>query len=157
LTPANIVRNAKRVRLTRIKASIDIDDKGEHKYFTANAVALDGIRHVTIRLYTKKGEKIRADGRMGPNNNCWVHCDCPYFQYYVEVALTARGASSVLTSNGSFPKIRNPSMRPYLCKHLYSAGLVAPKTKAKRRRVTQIDELELDQLVKLLEPFVPRK
>ena len=153
LTPAKIRRNAQRVRISKVKASLDVDEKGPHKYFTADAKALDGVRHVTIRLYGPAA----ADGAMKLNNPVWVHCSCPYHKYYVEVALAARGSSSVLLSNGRFPKIRNPGMRPYLCKHAVSAAPIAAKAKAKRRKVTQIDSLELENLVKLLEPFIPKK
>lgn len=48
----------------------------------------------------------------------WVWCDCPYFKYYLEVALTRVGASSINSSNGKPPTVRNPQMLPYLCKHL---------------------------------------
>jgi len=153
-TPANIRSNAAKVRISRIKASVDTDQTGEHKLFLASArTRMKGKTpwFVTIKLYGTH----RADGVMKPSSRCWVHCTCPYFQYYVEVALTARGSSNVIMSNGSFPKIRNPRMRPYLCKHLYAAGLVAPKVRAKRRPRAAVTEQELDRLIRLLQPYIP--
>lgn len=152
LTPAKVRSRAATVRVTRIKAYLDADEKGDFKYVTANARGDDGIRNIVIRLY---GDR-RANGVMKPNNKCWVHCSCPYWRYYCEVAVAARGSSSVISSNGRFPKIRNPRMRPYLCKHLLASVDIAAKTKAKRRRVQMVDELELERLVKLLEPFIPK-
>lgn len=152
LTPANIRRNAARVKISKVKAYLDADEHGPHKYCTCNARALDGIRSVTIRLY---GD-IPEDGAMKINNPAWVHCSCPYFKYYLEVALAARRSSSVLTSNGKFPKIRNPGMKPYACKHIFAAAPILAAAPAKRRKVTQIDNMELDKLARLLEPFVPR-
>jgi hypothetical protein len=153
LTPAKIRRNATKVRITKIRAYMDADEKGPHKYCTCNAKALDGIRTVTMRLYGKMDE----DGTMSPNNPVWVHCSCPYFKYYLEVALAARGSASILSSNGRYPKIRNPGMKPFLCKHAFLAGPILAAAKAKRRKITQIDDMDLEQLVKLLEPFIPKK
>ena len=68
------------------------------------------------------------------NSLVWVHCDCPYFFYTLEVVLARQGCSEVKfkgesgrknpwvkrRSNGALPKIRNPQGIPYLCKHLYA-------------------------------------
>lgn len=154
-TPSNIRSNSKRVRIFKVKTSIDVDSNGEHKLFLATAkTQMKGKTpwFVTIKLYGSR----RADGVMKPNNKCWVHCTCPYFQYYVEVALTARGSSNVISSNGTFPKIRNARMRPYLCKHLFAASVLAASTRAKRRGRAGVTEQELDRLVRLLKPFMPR-
>ena len=57
----------------------------------------------------------------------WARCSCPYFLYYLEVALTRRGSSNVYYSNGRYPKIRNPKAIPYLCKHLIASARPALK------------------------------
>jgi hypothetical protein len=49
-----------------------------------------------------------------------VWCDCPYFTYHLEVALTQDNASVIAYSNGADPVVRNPGKRKYLCKHLYA-------------------------------------
>ena len=59
-----------------------------------------------------------------PASKLWVHCSCPYFLYYVEVALTLQGSSSIYDSNGNMPRINNPKVVPYVCKHLFAALLM---------------------------------
>jgi hypothetical protein len=73
---------------------------------------------------------------IGPAARVWVWCDCPFFTYYLEVADAADGSSDVINSNGQPPRIRNPRMVPYLCKHLwYVAGRVmTPSGKLSRPR-----------------------
>lgn len=61
-----------------------------------------------------------------PESKVWVHCDCPYFTYYLEWVLTAQGSSSIRNAlnqppgpRGN-PRSKNPQRRPYVCKHLYA-------------------------------------
>jgi hypothetical protein len=51
----------------------------------------------------------------------------PYasFRYYSEVALTGRDNSDVIESDGSYPRINNPQMDPYICKHLFATAEAA--------------------------------
>lgn len=156
-TPNNIVRNAAQVKIRKQSAYIERDDEGEHKVYTATVrTQLPGkkVRHVVIKFYGSR----TAGGRMKKQNKhpCWVHCDCEYFLYYLEVALAARGSSNVITSNGAFPQVRNPRMRPYLCKHLLRAARHAWKLKPKTsRRPYVIDKQELSDMVELVRPFIP--
>jgi len=55
-----------------------------------------------------------------PSSQLWVHCSCPYFTYHLEVALTLKKSSSIYDSNGNLPRITNPRLRPYVCKHLFA-------------------------------------
>lgn len=159
LTPKNIQRHAAGVQVTKIKAFIDHDaKKGKFKTVRANvkstrAFGSGKVWQIHVRIYGR----MRSDGAMKANNRAWVHCSCPYFRYHVEVADAARGSSNVITSTGAYPKIRNPRMKPHLCKHLFAAIPQILSVRATRRKVEQIDELELDELVKLLEPFIPTK
>lgn len=75
---------------------------------------------------------IRIDGSVSdpkqyllrPDSKLWVHCRCPYFTYYLEMALFLQKASAIWDSDGTMGKrIRNPNMTPYLCKHLYASIL----------------------------------
>ncbi len=68
----------------------------------------------------------------------WVWCNCPYFLYYLEVALTRVGSSSIRNSNGKPPTVRNPHMHAYLCKHLVLAADVA----VAQKRDLILEELE---------------
>ena len=61
---------------------------------------------------------LRSDSKL------WVHCRCPYFTYYLEMALFLRKTSDIWDCDGTVGKrIRNPNMTPYLCKHLYASIL----------------------------------
>lgn len=156
-TPANIVSNAGKVNVLDKDAWVERDDKGEHKVFTARLLSKGPKkkpRHVTIKMYGSR----TLGGRMKRKTKhpVWLHCDCEYFLYYCEVAVTARGSSSVMTSNGNFPKIRNPRMRPYLCKHLLRAAREAWKEKPKTRQVSRLTATEIDDMVKLALPFIPK-
>ena len=167
MTWARIFRGSKNVRVTNIKARIDYDDKGEHKAINATAwpskttktkrgigrTKRAHLYFLSMRIYGRVGRT----GRIKENNRCWVHCSCPYFRYYLEVSLAARGSSSVVTSTGAFPKIRNPNMRPHLCKHLVAMIPKALSVQAKPTKPTTIDDRELEKFVRLLKPFIPKK
>jgi hypothetical protein len=64
-------------------------------------------------------------GSSADNLPVWVSCTCPAFRYYSEVAVKNQGNSDVLESDGSFPRINNPSMAPYMCKHLFATANAA--------------------------------
>jgi hypothetical protein len=69
-----------------------------------------------------------------PDSQLWVHCSCPYFTFYLEVALTLQKTSNVYDSNGALPKKLNTGLKPFLCKHLYAALtslMLTEKTKTK--------------------------
>ena len=156
-TPWNIVNNAGDVNVVKKNAWVEKDDKGEHKVFSGKLLTRGPDkkpRNVTIKMYGSR----TANGQMRRKTRhpVWVHCDCEYFLYYLEVAVTARGSSSVITSNGNFPKIRNPRMKPYLCKHLLRASREAWKEKPKKRQVSRLTAMEIDDMVKLAQPFIPR-
>ena len=167
MTRSLIQKGAKKVRVTNVKARIDYDIHGEHKVVNATAhpstitktkrgigrTKRQHLYHMTMRIY---GRASKA-GKIKENHRCWVHCSCPYFRYYLEVSLAARGSSSVVTSTGAFPKVRNPGMRPHLCKHLIAMTTPATTAPAKPTKPTTIDDRELDKLVRLLKPFIPKK
>lgn len=67
----------------------------------------------------------------------WVHCSCPYFKYYLEVALWTKECTDLLSLGGENayrPKMRNPKMKAYLCKHLYSTLVFLIKQDRKKQR-----------------------
>ncbi len=51
-------------------------------------------------------------------NKCKVSCSCEDFLFTDEVALHKRGNADIYFSNGEDPVIKNPKMRPQICKHL---------------------------------------
>ena len=84
------------------------------------------------RVYTtctdgKRYSYARFFGPPDANTPVWVWCSCPYFKYYLEVALSYRNGTDIKTMGGPLgrkpvrnapPVVRNPEQRLYLCKHL---------------------------------------
>jgi len=81
----------------------------------------------------------------------WVRCSCPSFLYRLEVALSKHGSSDVYYSNGRYPMIRNPKLRPYLCKHLM-VSLSGAVNELKARKKTET----LTEKAKKIPEFIRR-
>lgn len=47
-----------------------------------------------------------------------ITCSCGFHLFFSEVSLSYHNASDVIYSDGSYPIIRNPSLKPWACKHL---------------------------------------
>lgn len=47
-----------------------------------------------------------------------VSCECEFFMFYCEYALTTWGAARIKYSNGEPAVVRNPANVPLVCKHL---------------------------------------
>jgi len=124
-TPRNIVENTRTVRWQRlVKAWTSVDEKGRmFRGALIHSKATTVPRLIQLRLYGTKGATLFE-------HSAWTHCSCEYFLYYLEVALAARGSSSIITSNGEYPGIRNPSLRPHVCKHIYGAVPLIARIKA---------------------------
>lgn len=73
--------------------------------------------HVTV-IESLDGYKISESGA-----HVKVSCDCGFFTFVCEYALTKYGASTIKYCNGQPPNITNPEERPFLCKHLAILGL----------------------------------
>lgn len=124
LTPSDVRERARTQCTVEIKsARLVKEDEDQVKHVISKVHATDGTRICQIKFYDPSHPR---KGRV------WVHCSCPYFLYYLEVALTKRGASSVINSNGKFPRVTNPQTVPYLCKHLFAAAVPAIKVQAKK-------------------------
>lgn len=66
-----------------------------------------------------------ASGTNANSLPVWVNCTCPAFRYYSEVAVTKKGSSDIIESDGSLPRQNNPQMEPYICKHLFATAKIA--------------------------------
>jgi hypothetical protein len=62
-----------------------------------------------------------APGRPGMGTPVWVSCNCRYFRYVCEWALTRYGSSDIVYSNGQPARITNPGGVGTTCKHVYQA------------------------------------
>jgi hypothetical protein len=122
MTPPEIQRRGKTVSMAVKSSVLDEDDNGVFKKVIVKALATTIPRIITFKLYQVKGKKFTI------NSPTWVHCSCENYLYQWEVSNTARGSSSVINSNGAMPRIKNPRLRPGLCKHSYAAALAALKS-----------------------------
>lgn len=93
------------------------DQTGEYREFRRLVKCDDGNRKTIVRFY----------GPLNVNTRVWCSCSCPYFLYHCEVALTLRGSSSIIFSNGKMPNQTNPRRIPYVCKHVIVAFALALK------------------------------
>lgn len=62
-----------------------------------------------------------APGRPGMDTPVWVSCNCNFFRYVCEWALTRYGSSDIIVSNGRAAVQTNPSGIGLGCKHVYAA------------------------------------
>jgi hypothetical protein len=122
MTAPEIRQRANTVSIIVKSSVLDEDDNGIFKKVIIKSLATTIPRIITFKLYQVKGKKFTI------NSPVWVHCSCENYLYQWEVSNTARGSSSVINSNGAIPRIRNPRMRPGLCKHSYAAALAALKS-----------------------------
>lgn len=56
--------------------------------------------------------------KVGKQKRVLVSCDCEFFMFYSEYALTTWGAARIKYSNGEPAVVRNPGNLPLVCKHL---------------------------------------
>jgi hypothetical protein len=150
LTPRPIITRSRQASVRVVTARMDVDEIGEHKKVLCSIKADDGPRDGVFKFYDH-GSKNLATSRI------WLHCSCPFFLYYLEVALTARKSSSVINSNGAYPRMRNPQLRPYLCKHLFAAAKPAIKARAKKMVLPgAIDDQEIQRMMKFIQDIIPK-
>lgn len=151
-TPDSIRERAKDVRsrlitITRFGKYVyeSITNKNGHRYrqyiFPKNNVKnLDILRK----------ERLYKTSFHSPDDDVFVQCTCPYFRYHLEVALHKRDATKeIAISNGQFPKIRNPKLIPYACKHLISAFKLFDKQTEKYNKVKERRILKAQQQQKI--------
>lgn len=134
ITPKTVVYRSShaRIRIIRDKPHRSGDYRDIYARVSLGNIESTGDSY-TLNVRCHGTEKNPTDFKFRPQSNIWVHCSCPYFTYYLEVALQLYGSSQIYNSNGQFPKIRNPSLKPYFCKHLYALSLaLLKKDKGKR-------------------------
>ena len=127
LTPPAVRKRSRDVQTMIIKSVLTSDDQHANvKIVVSRSYATDGVRYGIYKFYLPSTH-LTKPGKDPLSSLSWVWCSCPYFKYTVEVALWLREASSIIFSNGAYPRIRNPSARPFLCKHLYGGMPIAAK------------------------------
>lgn len=144
VTPDKI-QNTK-VSFRILRATYEIDEAGD--LFKRVLIVSKGVtplseNHYSMFKFYYKDPKKRKDS---VNNPTWLHCNCDHFLYNCEVALTARGSSDIHNSNGAAPKIKNPTLVPWLCKHLFAAAIAAVETPAiTPKKLTKYDKVFIDE------------
>jgi hypothetical protein len=104
------------------------DATGDYQQFTYLVQCTDGDRRVVLRFY---------EGSVSKDSPVWVSCSCPDFLYRWEVALAARNNSSVIYSNGAYPKQTNPQMTPGVCKHVLRGAMMALQGRTPENKRTE--------------------
>lgn len=66
----------------------------------------------------KKNRYVTVIVFLDPRLHVVVSCSCADFKYRWEVSLNHAQAAEIEYSNGELPKIRNPGMKKWMCKHL---------------------------------------
>lgn len=137
LTPPEIRARATHTCSVRLRSvKVGLNDVGAYKMVQTTTLCVDRPHESTIQIFheehlpetLEEAAKLKKRVPKGPelwNRKAWVSCDCEFHLYTLEVALFKYGCTNILHSNGEFPSIRNPSAVPYLCKHLFSAAIVA--------------------------------
>ncbi len=106
----SLPRNKKlRESATRSGGYVVEDESGKYREFKFRVKCTDGWRKVGLRFY----------GPINMGTKVWCWCSCPYFKYHCEVALSEKGSSSIVQSNGQRPRFTNPTMEPRCCKHVF--------------------------------------
>lgn len=110
-TPKNIRDNINTCHSVQVtKALLDVDTDGPYEELHANVQCTDGVRKIRVKVYGLKSNP--SEGKL------WATCTCPFFMFNCEVALHHHGSSDIIHSNGAPPRVKNPGMKPWLCKHI---------------------------------------
>lgn len=132
LTDKNIRSYANGVSVTGIRSFQDRDRLGEHKKVIVQSEGDTKTRYQVFKFY---------DAGQGAKSRVWVTCSCEYWLFVCEVATWARDSTSNINSNGDFPAITNPNMKPKLCKHLYASALDAVNIQAQQASGKELKNL----------------
>lgn len=131
-SPQGVIGRATMV-LTRLKFQevVEITQGAYHVSLWETQTRGKGIKYTT---------EVWLRAPVSQNSECWVGCSCPYWLYYMEVAVARGKSTGIRYSNGRLPVVKNPEMIPGVCKHLYR---VIIDTLAK---APQINQSPLDSL-----------
>lgn len=140
LTPKEVQMRGMRTCSVRIKGvKVELDDFGASKIVQSTSLCIRETHESTIRFFHETGRmptslnELRELQQNVPTGNdlwnkpVWVSCDCEWFLYTCEVALSKFGCTNIIHSNGSFPIVRNPNSVPMVCKHLVALAPLAIK------------------------------
>lgn len=109
--------NARYVKLMNLKAGHLQNGKGfiACRSYSTHEVRADGKLHKKLNPAKYTTVVVFEDSKL----HCKVSCSCEDFMYVHEVANHDKGAADIDYSNGELPVVKNPKLRPGLCKHLY--------------------------------------
>jgi hypothetical protein len=136
---------------------------GFRRVYSRDRTYYNEVRYYSACTDGKRISYIRFYGPPKPETPVWVWCSCPHFLFTLEVALARYNSSSIKQSNGQLPRVRNPTMFPYLCKHLVNAAKYALQQKddLAAQRIQSIEQAKTaaakQQLFKLSEKPTERR
>jgi len=149
-TPEQIVLNSRNVTGRVLKSYWDVDNEGkEHRKIMIRAkdiVTRNPPKTLVLSIYGTERDITK--------NKAWVYCNCEYFKFYLEVALSLRGSSSIIEATKQLPVNNNPRLTPYLCKHILSAIPQIRRLKFDRSLTPTEKELR-DPTLRSLKDFIP--
>jgi hypothetical protein len=135
-TPKDVIGRSSQVRVGRMKVVQSMRGTQHTFVFDAasNAITEKTFYDIRIELFAdpiKGMEGAPVYHMPTADSPCFVSCECPYFLFNCEYALTKSGNSEIHYSNGRPSYITNKAkfgkFLPFLCKHLYRAAPVALK------------------------------
>lgn len=125
-TPRNIKSNADDTRILKIKKIID-SDTGQPAVISVIVSTHDSQGYLRRNPKQHRCFIMSMDEDKTKDINASkvkLSCDCEYFMYTVEYALRRRGNADIIFSNGQPAVVRNPTHKPFLCKHLFQLAEV---------------------------------
>lgn len=112
-TPPYIQANAQEVIIRELKPAVS---RGGFPGVKSKILSVGnrGVKHQYRATIVGK----EVDTPLYKQKHVMVSCECGFFLYYCEYALTHWGSSSIKYSNGEAPVHTNPGLLPLMCKHL---------------------------------------
>lgn len=126
-TPSKIIQNAKPCAYTESSVN-EAEEFTEYKY---SIKCGDGRRHACA---------VRFFGAPEQKSPVWLTCDCEYWLYVCEYAVSRSKSTDIIHCNGQAPEITNSALRPFLCKHLYSISNLRRFTRDKPNHEADLAE-----------------
>lgn len=115
-TPPYIHNNGKEVV---IKSLQEKTTKGGFPGVLAKSMSVTGIGNKRKKMvYNTTIIGKEKDKPLSEQKHVLMSCECDFFMFYCEYALTHWGSSKIKYCNGEPPVSTNPGLQPLCCKHL---------------------------------------
>lgn len=119
VTPKLVITGAGYVRVGSIEKKVSKQGDPIVRGVARCQYDLHGVKKKTVEAHKCSVKGLMGKGTKVHEKYVEVSCDCGFFWSHSEVALHKKGAAQIIHSNGANPVEKNPSMKPYPCKHLH--------------------------------------